>query len=233
MNMSKRFPERIATLTLLTLMAVCMPAMAYSADATGWYEQGNVFLNANNATGAIAAYDHAVALEPDFYEAWDARADALNRDGQFSAALQDSDHALQINSSYVPGWINRGQILYNIGMVYEDQKNDLTTANEYYAEQLLAFEKAIELDPASAEAWFNKGYALAGMKKYDEAIAAFDRVQALDPNYPNIAKNKEIAQQLKNKTTPDYMQYSPAFLGIAVIIIGIIIWFKFLREKEE
>jgi len=214
-------------------MVFCVPVMAYSAEATGWYDQGNLLIAAGNVTGAIAAYDHAVVLEPDYYESWDARADALNRDGQFSAALADSDRALQINSSYVQGWINRGQILYNIGMVYEDQKNDLTTANEYYAEQLLAFEKAIELDPGNADAWFNKGYALAGMKKYDEAIAAFDKVQALDPAYPKIAQNKQIAQQLKDKTTPDYMKFLPVFAGIAGIIVMVGIWFMFLREKDK
>ncbi|HZK30388.1 MAG TPA: tetratricopeptide repeat protein, partial [Methanoregula sp.] len=68
-----------------------------------------------------------------------------------------------------------------------------------YAEQLQAFEKAVSLEPDNAEAWFNKGYALAGMKRYDEAIAAFDRVKVINPSYPNLQKNREIAVQLRNK----------------------------------
>ena len=48
-------------------------------------------------------------------------------------------------------------------------------------------------------AWFNKGYSLAGMKRYDEAIVAFDKVQALRPDYPNLAGNHQISQQLQRR----------------------------------
>ena len=134
---------------------------------------------------------------------------------------------------YTRGWINRGQILYNIGMVYEDQKGDLTTANEYYNQQLLAFDKAITLDPGNADAWFNKAFALAGLKRYDEAIAAFDKVKELNPDYPKLAQNRQIAVQLRDQATPVYVKYAPVLVGVAVVIVGILVWFVFLREKEE
>ena len=120
--------------------------------------------------------------------------------GQFNDALAASNRSLEIYPGYVNGWINRGQILYNIGYWYEDVAHDTATANALYAEQLTAFEKAISLDPDNAEAWFNKGYALAGMQRYDEAIAAFDQVRAIDPSYPNLQKNREIAVQLRDAT---------------------------------
>ncbi len=231
--MKMRFSVHPAVFAMIALSALCAPALAYSSDATGWYGQGNALLTAGNYSGAITAFDHAVAIEPSYFEAWDAKADALNREGRFSDALAASTQALDINPGYAHGWINQGQILYNIGYVYEDQKNDLATANEYYNRQLLAFDKAIELDPNNADAWFNKGYALAGLKRYDEAIAAFDKVQELDPSYPKIAQNKQIAQQLKDRATPDYVKYAPVIAGVAVILIGIAVWFVFLREKEE
>jgi hypothetical protein len=37
------------------------------------------------------------------------------------------------------------------------------------------------------------------MRRYDEAIAAFDRVKDIDPSYPNLQKNREIAVQLRNE----------------------------------
>ncbi|MGA2121783.1 MAG: tetratricopeptide repeat protein [Methanoregula sp.] len=231
--MTTRYPSRLIIVIGIALLVLCTPVLAYSSDATGWYGQGNAFLASGNYTEAVAAYDRAISLEPSYFEAWDAKADALNRNGRFSDALDASARALAINPDYAHGWINRGQILYNIGYVYEDQKKDLTTANEYYNQQLLAFEKAIELDPGNADAWFNKGYALAGLKRYDEAIAAFDKVQELNPDYPKIAQNKQIAQQLKDTSTPDYVKYVPVLAGIAVVIIGIVVWFVFLREKKE
>ena len=37
------------------------------------------------------------------------------------------------------------------------------------------------------------------MQRYDEAIAAFDQVKVIDPSYPNLQKNREIAVQLRDK----------------------------------
>jgi tetratricopeptide (TPR) repeat protein len=229
--MSYKFPLLIPV--VLALLFLFVPALAYSPEAVALYEKGNAFVAADDPASAIAAYDQAVSLEPEYFEAWDARADALNRNGQFSEALESSSRALAINSRYVPGWINRGQILYNLGYVYEDQKNDPAKANEYYLQQVQAFEKAIALDPANADAWFNKGYALAGMKQYDEALAAFDKVKELNPSYPKIDKNRQIAQQLKDSMTPAYITYAPVIIGVVLVIIGIVFWAIFLREKKE
>jgi len=231
--MTLRSSLGLSVLAVLILCTFCIPVLAYSPGATQWYEQGNAAIAAGNNTAAIVAFEQAIALEPTYFEAWDGKADVLNRGGQFSDALTASDRALGINPDYVQGWINRGQILYNIGYYYEDQKTDLTKANEYYNQQLLAFEKAISLDPASADAWFNKGYALAGMKRYDEAIAAFDKVKEINPEYPKIDQNKKIAQQLRDQATPDSMKFLPVIAMIAVVIIGIVLWSVFLREKKE
>jgi tetratricopeptide (TPR) repeat protein len=229
--MKHQYPFLIVA--ILALLFLSVPVSGYSPDAITLYEQGTASVAAGNLSDAIAAFDQAILLEPDYYEAWDARADALNRDGQFSGALESSSRALAINSSYLPGWINRGQILYNLGYVYEDQKKDPVKANEYYLQQVQAFEKAISLDPTNADAWFNKAYALAGLKQYDEAIAAFDKVKELNPAYPKIDKNRDIARQLRDSATPFYVTYAPIIIGIAAIIIGILFWALFLREKEE
>jgi tetratricopeptide (TPR) repeat protein len=184
---------------LFIITSLCIPVSAYSADATNLYNAGHTLTESRNYTEAIAAYRNAVALEPSYFEAWDGLADALNRDRQFNDALAASNRSLGINPDYVKGWINRGQILYNIGYRYEDTAHDTAAADTLYAAQLAAFEKAIALDPNSAEAWFNKGYALAGMQRYDEAIAAFDQVRVIDPAYPNLQKNREIAVMLRDK----------------------------------
>lgn len=188
-----------AFMALVIITSFCIPAAAYSADAVRQYEAGEGLTGAEQYTQAIAAYNEAVTREPSYFEAWDGLADALNRNGQFEEAFAASNRSLEINPDYVQGWINRGQILYNIGYRYEDTAHDMAAADALYAEQLTAFEKAVALAPGNAEAWFNKGYALAGMKRYDEAITAFDQVGVIDPSYPNLEKNREIAVFLRNK----------------------------------
>lgn len=215
------------------LLMLAMPVSAYSDEAVAWYSQGNVLLQSQNYTAAVYAYNHAIAIEPQYFEAMNAKADALNRNQSFVDALSASDQSLSVNPNYVTGWINRGQILYNIGYVYEDQFHNMTKADEYYNYQLNAFDKAIALDPNNAEAWFNRAYALAGMKRYDEAIDAFDKVKTLNPNYPNLAKNREIAVHLRDASVPFYVKYSGVFIGIIGICAIILVWFFFLREKPE
>ena len=50
--------------------------------------------------------------------------------------LRDSNTSLSINPSYAQGWINHGQILYNIGLFYENQIHDIPTADKYYNDQI-------------------------------------------------------------------------------------------------
>jgi len=199
-----------ALFALLFTASICIPVFAYSSDATKLYTAGRDLTGSGNYTGAVVAYSNAITLEPLYYEAWDGMADALNRQGQFNDALAASNRSLEIFPGYVKGWINRGQILYNIGYWYEDMGHDTATANALYAEQLMAFEKALSLDPDNAEAWFNKGYALAGMQRYDEAITAFDQVKVIDPSYPNLQKNREIAVQLRDATGGSPVTTGPA-----------------------
>ncbi len=178
---------KAAIFTCIFLSCICIPVLAYSSDAMGWFEQGNAFMKNKNYSEAIRVYDKAITFEPDYFEAWNGKADALNRAQQFTEALEASDRVLVLKPDYVQGWINRGYILYNLGR---------------YDEELKAYETAITLDPTSPDAWFNKGYSLAGMKRYDEAIAAFNNVQALDPTFPNLAANKRIAEQNRDAIIP-------------------------------
>jgi tetratricopeptide (TPR) repeat protein len=185
---------KAAIFVCIFLSCICIPVVAYSSDAIGWFEQGNAFMKNKNYSEAIRVYDKAISFEPDYFEAWNGKADALNRAQQFTEALEASDRVLVLKPDYVQGWINRGYILYNLGR---------------YDEELKAYETAITLDPASPDAWFNEGYSLAGMKRYDEAIEAFDKVQALDPTFPNLAANKRIAEQSRDASRSNASEKTP------------------------
>ncbi|MGD0080232.1 MAG: tetratricopeptide repeat protein [Methanoregula sp.] len=228
-------------LAVFLLLAFCMPVSAYSSDASAWFMQGNTLLQSGNYSAAVSAYDHAISLEPGYYEAWNAKADALNRaaysDARFNqtvltGALAASNTSLSIDPVYTQGWINRGQILYNVGLFYENQVHDINTSDEYYNDELLAYNKAIEIDPNNADAWFNKGFALGGMERYDEAIAAFDKVQSINPQYPRIAYYRTMAEQLRDAATPFYIRYAFVIIAVIVVAAGAVLWFVAVREKS-
>jgi tetratricopeptide (TPR) repeat protein len=106
-------------------------------------------------------------------------------------------------------------------------------ADVYYKEQIAAYENAIQLDPNNAEAWFNKGYALAGMKRYDEAITIFDKVQSLDPDYPNLALSQKQAKVLRDAAAPVYVKYSVPIIAVSLVLIIVAGYYFFKRKNAE
>ncbi|MDO9326427.1 MAG: tetratricopeptide repeat protein [Methanoregula sp.] len=203
---------------VLLLLALCtLPVLAYSPEAADQYAAGNALMKNKNYTRAIDAYNEAITLEPDYYEAWNGKADGLNRAQRFTEALAASDKTLALNPDYVQGWINRGYILYNLGRTEDELK---------------AYEKAISINSSSPDAWFNKGYSLAGMKRYEEAITAFDTVKSLDPSYPNLAANRRIAEQSRDASIPWYVKNAFTLGIIAFFAIGALAWIITVRKEH-
>jgi len=209
---------RRTVLLFLIVLILCSGLAAGSAsgdDAASLVAQGNALLKTRNYTEALDAYNQAIALDKGSFDAWNGKADVLNRAGNFNQALAASDSALALEPKNPQGWINRGYILYNLGR---------------YDDELKAYETAISLDPNNADAWFNKGYSLAGMKRYDESLAAFDRVQQLKPDYPNLAANRKIAEQLKTAEVPVYVQYGPVIAGALLLIAAVTGYFLYRKR---
>lgn len=69
--------------------------------------------------------------------------------------------------------------------------NGLYDARDY-EEALLAYERAIVIDPNYAPAYIGKGIALRNLKRYDEAILAYDRAMQLAPTDPTAYNNKSL-----------------------------------------
>ena len=58
-------------------------------------------------------------------------------------------------------------------------------------------DKAIELRPTWAEAYLNRGFALANMKKFDDALADFERGIQLNPRIPNLYRARAYIYKVK------------------------------------
>jgi tetratricopeptide (TPR) repeat protein len=76
------------------------------------------------------------------------------------------------------GWFEEGRAFYN-------QNN--------YDDAILAFDKALELDPQYIDAWKGKGSAYLHQQEYYEAILAFDKALELDPQLTLVWSNKGLA----------------------------------------
>lgn len=92
-------------------------------------------------------------------DVWVRKGKILNKNGQFSEALQMFDHAIRLNESSVTSWAGRGGALLEL---------------DRYNESLESYNTAIELDPSCSEAYKGRGIGFYLLEKYPEAFDAFN-----------------------------------------------------------
>lgn len=217
----RRMFQFLPVLLLFAVFFAAVPVQAYSTEAVAAYNAGLNYTQAKEYANAYAAFNQATTKEPKYYEAWNGKADILNRAGKYNESFEAVDTALSINSSYLTGWINRGAILYNMGR---------------YDDELASYDKAIEVNPNSDVAWFNRAYSLTAMGRYNESMAAFAKVQELNPNYPYLQNNINNAKALQDAAVAKEAQARTTGMlipGAIILAIGIIIVGGYLWHREK
>src|SRR6185436_4359001 len=53
-------------------------------------------------------------------------------------------------------------------------------------------DKALSLNPSSAEAWYNRAVTLSELKRIEEAVESYNQCIALAPNYANAGYNLSL-----------------------------------------
>src|SRR5260221_4892561 len=79
-----------------------------------------------------------------------------------------------------------------------------------YAEALPLFQRALERDPRSVDAWLTAGYTLGNMGRYAEALVALDRALALNPNSARAWSNKGAALNGRRRDEEELAAYDRA-----------------------
>ena len=143
-------------------------AVAENAGSALAFNNLGLALRAGQQTArALECFGRAVALKPDFTEAWASRAAILDDIMAGDEALASFDRVVALDPGAVSAWHNRGVILADLGRG---------------SEAAASFEHAIALAPDSAEAhWnlslcylqmgqFEKGWALHGWQQKTTAL---------------------------------------------------------------
>ncbi|MDB9428216.1 tetratricopeptide repeat protein, partial [Microcystis aeruginosa CS-555/01A07] len=147
-------------------------------DVAFWFEQGYQKLINGDFIGAIASWDRALEIKPDFHLAWLIRGGALYNLGRFEQAIASYDRALEIKPDFHEAWNNRGIELVNLGR---------------FEEAIASYDRALEIKPDFHEAWNNRGIALGNLGRFEEAIASYDRALEIKPDYYGAWNNRGIA----------------------------------------
>ena len=99
-----------------------------------WISKGDALNRMGNYSQAIAAYDTALKIDPNYVNALDGKGWSLNELGNYSQAIVYLDKALKIDPNHLDGLVFKAQALYMIGNY---------TGAKYYSD------KAFEIDPKS------------------------------------------------------------------------------------
>ncbi|WP_416675511.1 tetratricopeptide repeat protein [Egbenema bharatensis] len=84
-------------------------------DSAFWYSQGDSLARENRYEEALACFDRAIELQPDYHEAWVFRGVILIHLERYQEALESCDRATEICPTNSEAWIFRGAALHQLG----------------------------------------------------------------------------------------------------------------------
>jgi len=132
-----------------------------------WYNLGRFYADHGNSTGAIAAFDRALSIDPNFIEALNSKAYVLRDIGNYSQAIEAFNRVIDKDPKHKWAWNNIGYSLLQLGN---------------FSESLRYIDKALEIDPEYQSALDNKANAMMKLGKLQEAKKIF---QDILNKYPN------------------------------------------------
>jgi serine/threonine protein kinase len=159
---------------LLALLPVALgfvflgPRILAAIQAINYYNQGNQFIKEDKYEEAIAAFDRALEIQPNFAEAWTNRGFALGKTQRFLEKFASCAQATRVQPDFAEAWNCRGLARFDL---------------QQYESALEEYDRAIAVEPKFPLAWFNKGQVLVQLGRNEEAIAATQRVIALKPDF--------------------------------------------------
>jgi tetratricopeptide (TPR) repeat protein len=190
------------------------------AGAPVWTNLGSALLDRGDFQKAIEHFTRAIALRPDYVEAYVNRCVAYDRSGQYDLALPDAERAVTLKPGNAQAYNNRGTAYARMGRFTEairDYDKALALKPDYagawrnrgvafmnsntgrLAEALRDFDTAIALDPDSAEAYNHRGAAYAKCDRMPEAMRDFARAIELSPDHVPTYNNRAAVYANSNR----------------------------------
>ena len=92
-------------------------------------------------------------------------------------------------------------------------------------EAIKAYEKSIEINPQSVDAWNNKGLALVELNKFDKALETYDKAIELNPQYSEAWYNRACMYSLINNKDQSILNLKKA--------INLDSWYKEKAQTDD
>jgi tetratricopeptide (TPR) repeat protein len=139
-------------------------------------DKGNSLCKLGKYQEAIKAYEEALGIKSDKYEAQNNKGSALAELGRYQEAINAYDQALALKPDLYEALNNKGLVLAKL---------------RRYEEAVTFYDQALSIKP-DVEIFHNKGFALVELGRYEEAITVYDEALAIDLNLHETLNDKGV-----------------------------------------
>lgn len=139
---------------------------------------GNAEKALEHYDAALACYDKALALKPDYAMAFVGKGVVLQAQAHWAEAMDCFDKAIAINPAGFEAFFNRGNVQKDTGQ---------------FEAAIASYGEAIQRNPSFVEAYLSRCAMYLELGQFAAAFASFDEAIAVDRNYAKSYWNKAMA----------------------------------------
>ena len=182
-----------------------------NAKASVWLERGNQLWRLQRYKEAVEAFDKAIEQKPTFvYLAYYGKGLALGTQGKSKEGVTALEQAVEDKPDFVTAWGTLSAVYRELeqpekGLAAIDkaiqlqpqnpnvynEKSGVLSGLKRYSEAEAAINKAIDIAPRAAF-YNNRGILYAEQKKWDLALADFNKAIQINPNHASAYNNRGI-----------------------------------------
>lgn len=187
-------------------------------DYVSYYYRGMSHLAIGNYNEAQNDFSLAIALKPDYADAYNGRALAFGYLKNVSAAMLDFKKAIELDPNFAEAYANRATayIAQNLfDLAEKDLKKALSIRKDHvpaqlnlarlryskgsFKEAVKEFTRCIKLGVDVPEVYIKRGKSYLAMKNADKAISDFSKAIELEPRDPNTYLLRAAAYDRKGE----------------------------------
>jgi tetratricopeptide (TPR) repeat protein len=156
------------------------PSAPSAPKADDFFLRANDKHKAGDLRGALADYDQAIRIDPQYAFAYVNRGNTRRALGDKQGVITDYDQAIRLNPKYALAYYNRGKARSELG----DRQGAIAD-----------YDQAIRIDPKDAFAYYNRGNIRSGLGDKQGAIADYDQAILLNPKDAEAYNNRGVTRR--------------------------------------
>jgi tetratricopeptide (TPR) repeat protein len=151
------------------------------------FSRGMIEFERGNLTSAMAEFQRAKALNPNYAEAFSGMALVYAKQGDFKKAYELADDGIGKNDKSVDVHIMKGRV------ITMERKGD-----DWIEDAAKSFNRAIKINPNSSKAWYYLGITYKEGFVFGKSVDAFRKVVELKGEFSEEANNEwELVQKIE------------------------------------